>query len=201
MVATMSRFLFGSAIICYLGTVSFAQERASESRFSHKGLKAAIATASFDMIDERGLEEGEGGSLSIGYGFSDRFSIWATFLGSEHESSIREGNLYDFGGVELNFQHKFETEQNLQPYGKLGFGVYALEQRGSNAVLIGAGINLGLGVDYFFSRHFGIGAELMYKKLDYFEQSEDVGRGDLVTDLDPNLNGDTLGFMLTLTIQ
>ena len=50
-------------------------------------------------------------------------------------------------------------------------------------------------------RHFGIGAELMYKKLDYFEQSEDVGRGDLVTDLDPNLNGDTLGFMLTLTIQ
>ena len=82
-----------------------------------------------------------------------------------------------FGGAEINLQHKFETRSRLQPYGKVGLGVYGLGEDGSDVNLIGAGINLALGVDFFFARHFGIGAEVMYKKLDYFQQSTTTPEG------------------------
>ena len=179
----------------------YAQEQKQKSRFSHKGLKGAIGTASFDMISERGLEEGEGGTLSLGYGFSDRFSIWATLLGAEHPVGNRDSTITEFSGIELNIQHRFETRSRWQPYGKLGFGIYGLEQRDSNVSLVGAGINVGLGLDFFFAKHFGVGAELFYKKIDYFQQSVQTETGELLTDLDPNLNGDTVGFMLMFTIQ
>lgn len=105
-----------------------------------------------------------------------------------------------FGGAEINLQHKFETRSRLQPYGKVSLGVYGLGEDGSDVNLIGAGINLALGVDFFFARHFGIGAEVMYKKLDYFQQSTTTPEGDLITDLRPQLNGDTVGVVLTFTI-
>jgi len=179
----------------------YAQEKSLASRFSHKGFKAAISSASFEMIDERELGEGEGGALSLGYGFTDRFSMWLTFLGSEHISVNGEGLLTEFGGVELNLQQKFEIESRLQPYGKVGFGVYALREQNSDFAMIGAGLNVALGVDYLFSKHFGVGAEFMFKKLDYYSEMQETEQGDLFTDLNPVLNGDTVGFMLTLTIQ
>ena len=83
----------------------------------------------------------------------------------------------------------------------VGFGLYGLEARESNETLIGAGLNIGLGLDFFFARHVGVGAELSYKKIDYFSKSLHTESGELIRDLDPNLNGDTIGFMLTLTIQ
>jgi hypothetical protein len=83
----------------------------------------------------------------------------------------------------------------------MGLGVYSLQESGADVAFVGTGLNLGLGVDYFFSRHFGIGAEFVYKKLDFVARSEETDDGNLVTDLNPNLNGDTTGFFLTLTIQ
>ncbi|MFQ5677499.1 MAG: outer membrane beta-barrel protein [bacterium] len=179
----------------------YAQGNSSASRFSHKGLKAALGSASFEMLKERGLRDGEGGMLSVGYGFSDRFSLWLTLVGSEHASFNSEQLDTDFGGVELNLQHKFEIESRFQPYGKLGFGVYALSEKTSELAFVGAGLNVALGADFFFSKHFGVGAELMYKKLDYYSEKIETPDGNLFRDLDPILNGDTVGFMLTFTIQ
>lgn len=201
MCTKFARTFISAMIFTMLIAPVYAQEEKRESRFSHKGLKGSIGSASFHMISERGLEEGDGGVLSIGYGFSDRFSLWLSLLGSEH-SLIQAGGLQtDFGALELNIQHKFEIESRWQPYGKVGVGLYGLEEATSNVTLIGTGLNLGIGIDYFFSKHFGVGAEFMVKKLDYVKQSVETDGGDLVSDLNPNLNGDTVGFMITLMIQ
>ena len=74
-------YLFALLSVLILSSSVYAQEKNPGSRFSHKGLKAAISSASFEMIKERGLSEGEGGALSLGYGFTNRFSMWLTLLG------------------------------------------------------------------------------------------------------------------------
>ena len=193
--------LSGVLAVSVLSLSVYPQEKSPASRFSHKGLKAAIGSASFEMIAERGLNEGEGGALSLGYGFSERFSMWLILLGSEH-IPVNGGELITkFGGIEVNLQQKFEIESRLQPYGKVGFGVYALHEQNSDVALIGAGLNVALGVDYLFSKHFGVGAEFMFKKLDYYSKRQETEQGEFFTDLDPDLNGDAVGFMLTLMIQ
>jgi hypothetical protein len=171
------------------------------SRFSHKGIKAMIGTGSFQVTSERNLEEGEGGCVGLGYGFTDRSTFWLTLTGAQHPQTDSTARNVDFGGLELNIQHRFETRSRLQSYGKVGLGVYGLGEKDADVSLIGAGINLGLGLDFFFARHFGVGLEVTYKKLDYFKQSTKTPAGDLVSDIRPQLNGDTVGLLLTFTIQ
>ncbi len=179
----------------------WAQQPPNAPRFSNTGVKASVSTASFDMLDERGLQEGEGGALSLGYGFTQRFSLWLTLLGSKHARVNSDVKNVDFAGLELNLEHKFQSDSRLQPYGRVGVGVYGLQQENASSSLTGAGLSIGLGADYFLSRHFGIGAELTYKKLDYLQQTEKRGGGEFVSDISPNLNGDTVGFLLSLTIE
>lgn len=177
----------------------FAQDKKSKSRFSHKGLKAFIGVGDFEATSDRGLNEGEGGSLGLGYGFTDRFSLWITALGVEHPRKTANHLLTDFAGLELNLQHKFETQSRLQPYGKIGVGVYGLQDQGSDTVFAGFGLTIAIGTDLFFSQHFGIGAELIFKSLDYSYRTTDDG--DNFTKIQPQLDGDTVGFMLTFTVQ
>lgn len=197
MILTLIPTLFAFSFSLY----SQEQDQEQVSRFSHKGLKAALGSSAVEIIHERGLDEGEGGSLSLGYGFTDRFSLWLTLFGSEHPRLNGSEQKTEFGGIELNLQQKFEIESRFQPYGKVGFGVYALHEESSDVSLIGAGLNIALGVDLFFSKHFGVGAELMFKKLDYYSERRETVQGTLVTDLNPDLNGDAVAFMLTLTVQ
>lgn len=179
----------------------YSQEANPAARFSHRGIKFSIASGDLEMTSERQLKEGAGGMLNIGYGFTDRFTLWLTLVGSEHQSNILNSASTNFGGVEINLQHKFNPNSRWQPYGKVGAGFYALEEENSNVVLIGGGINLAIGLDFFFAKHFGVGAELMLKKLDYFSEHVETETGGIVTDIYPDLNGDTAGFMLTFTIQ
>ncbi len=183
-----------------LNVCSFAQETSQTGdRFSHRGIKAALGSASFEMTGERGLDEGEGGVLSLGYGFAERFSLWLSVAGAEHETS--DGVTTHFGGIELNVQHKFVATSRWQPYARVGAGLYALQEDGAEAAYLGSGIALGLGLDYFFFRHLAVGVEFTLKKLDFSQRRIDRGDGELITDLNPDLNGDTAGFMLTVTIQ
>ncbi|RMF65005.1 MAG: hypothetical protein D6743_08510, partial [Calditrichaeota bacterium] len=145
--------LLGSLLLFALVGVSRAQEKQQQqaSRFSHKGIKASVGTGSFDMISERNLAEGDGGMVNLGYGFTRRFSLWVTLLGSDHRRQDGSGGFSDFAGLELNVEHKFETESRFQPYAKVGGGLYFLEERGSPDTLIGSGVNLAVGVDFFFA--------------------------------------------------
>jgi hypothetical protein len=178
----------------------FAQSDSLQTRFSPRGIKFSLASGSMDMTPERGLSEGEGGMLNFGYGFTDRFTVWLTLIGSDHTSNV-DNSTTSFGGVEVNLQHKFNTRSRWQPYAKVGGGLYALDEEDSQVVLIGGGINLAVGLDFFFAKHFGVGAEIMLKKLDYFSRHFETETGGVTTDLYPDLNGDSAGFMLTFTIQ
>lgn len=187
-------------MILVLGVISlFSQEEKPESRFSHKGLKAALGLGTFEATSDRGLSEGDGGFISLGYDITNRFSLWLTALGAEHPRKTSNTILVEFGGLELNLQHKFATKSRLQPYGKVGVGVYGLQNQGSDTVIVGAGVNLGIGTDLFFCKHFGIGAELMFKSLDYSLQY--VEDEDNFSEIKPQLDGDTVGFMITFTVQ
>lgn len=187
-----------TAAICACG---YSQEIDPAARFSHRGLKFNLGSGGFEMTPERQLNDGEGGMLSLGYGFANRFTLWLTLVGSEHLTNSLDSRITNFGGVEINLQHKLNPHSRWQPYGKVGAGLYGLEEEHSNISLIGGGINLALGLDFFFAKHFGVGAELMLKKLDYFSERQKTNAGDVITDIHPDLNGDTVGFMLTFTIQ
>ncbi len=192
-----------SLVLVLLANIAivYSQEAAPSARFSHRGIKFSLASGNFEMTSERQLNEGEGGMLSLGYGFTDRFTLWGTLVGSEHESNSLNSVVTNFGGVEINLQHKFNPNSRWQPYGKVGAGLYGLEEDNSNITLIGGGINLAIGLDFFFAKHFGVGAELMVKKLDYFSEHVETETGEVITEIYPDLNGDTAGFMLTFTIQ
>lgn len=191
--------LFLLSLMLY-GSTAIAQEEAPVSRFSNRGFKASLGTSSFEMTSERNLKEGDGGALSVGYGFTDRFSLWLTLVGSEHKhigDNVRTG----FGGAEINLQHKFNATSKWQPYGKVGVGIYALGEDQAPTVYIGGGVNLGIGIDYLLGKHFAIGAEFMFKKIDYSKEAVEQESGDVLIDLNPKLNGDIAGFMLTFTVQ
>ncbi|MCG8603840.1 hypothetical protein MJD09_02435, partial [bacterium] len=74
-------------------------------------------------------------------------------------------------------------------------------EQGSNTTFLGGGFALGVGADWFFSRHFGIGAELQYKNVDYSKERVKVGGQTLERDLNPRLDGRSVGLMFTLTVQ
>lgn len=178
-----------------------AQQESAASRFSHRGIKGVIAAGSLEANSERELDEGDLGLLGIGYGFSDRFSLWLNLLGVDHPVKNAGSAPASMAGVELVMQHKFVTQSRLQPYGKVGVGLYGLEETNSDVTLFGGGFNFGLGMDFFFAKHFGIGAELIFKKFDYSHKRTKVEGGDLVTKLEQELDGDSAGLMFTLTIQ
>lgn len=48
---------------------------------------------------------------------------------------------------------------------------------------------LGLGADYFFSPHIGVGLEVQFKGQEYSRRSVKVDGKDVVTDVDPKLDG------------
>lgn len=181
-----------------------AQDKQPGSRFSHKGLKLAIGGGgNFENEFNRfggTLKEGSGGFLSLGYGFDNHFSLWLTALGMEHPR-LPNGAVTNFLGGEINLQYKPLTETRLQPYGKVGIGIYAMAEQDADTAFVASGFAASLGLDFFFSRHFGLGVEFQFKELDYFTRLDDLEGDTTDTVLNPQLDGKSRGIVLTLTIQ
>ena len=196
-------FVTGLLAVSLLSLPVWAQEENPKpaSRYSHTGLKAAVAFGGFQNDFSRELTDGEAGALSLGYGFSDKVSLWLTALGVEHPENAVNRSVTDFGGLELNFQYKFLPNSPLQPYGKLGAGLYATGEKGSNRVLQGGGLALALGIDWFFSRHVGVGLEAQFKSIQFNKERVTQNGQDVISDLNPKVDGESAGLMLTLTIQ
>lgn len=190
-------------IILILALMLYGQSLSAQSkpRFSHKGIKAALGFGNIDMPSSTNSGDGGAGMLSLGYGFSDRSTLWLSLIGTDNDSRSATRIVTEFGGVELAYQYKFRPESKLQPYGKIGIGGYALQENGMDPTFLGGGFNFAIGADYFFSRHFGIGAELNFKDIEYFSESRTVNGNEIVSDLRPHLNRDSRAFLITLTIQ
>ncbi len=193
----LSKIILISALMLYSHSL-FAQPK---HRFSHTGVKAALGFGNIDMPSSANSGDDGAGMLSLGYGFSDRSTLWLSLIGTDNESRSATQMMTEFGGVELAYQYKFRPESKLQPYGKIGIGGYALQENGMDPTFLGGGFNFAIGADYFFSRHFGIGAELNFKDIEYFSESRTVNGNEIVSDLRPHLNRDSRAFLITLTIQ
>ncbi len=195
----LSKIILISALMLYSHSLS-AQ---SKPRFSHKGIKAALGFGNVNMPSSANSGDDGAGMLSLGYGFSERSTLWLSLIGTgDNESRSATRMLTEFGGIELAFQYKFRPASSFQPYGKIGIGAYALQENGTDPTFFGGGFNFAIGADYFFSRHFGIGAEFNFKDIEYTKQSrKDSDGAERLSDLRPHLNRDSRAFLITLTIQ
>lgn len=194
------QLLKGIILISFIMLYGHSLHAQTKPQFSHKGVKAALGFGNFDTPSGRSGEDGAG-MLSLGYGFSDRSTLWLTLTGTDNEANSATRIMTEFGGIELVYQYKFMPESKFQPYGKIGLGGYALQENGVDPTFLGGGFNFAIGADYFFSRHFGIGAELNFKDIEYVSQSRTVNGEEIVSDLRPHLNRDSRAFLITLTIQ
>ncbi len=198
-----SKYVIVAGIIvgCLAATGYAQSEKKSVSPFSHKGIKAMAALGGLRVNGNEKLDDGQTVALGLGYGFSSRTTLWLALTGAEHSDEILNDAVTEFDGVELSFQYKFVADSPLQPYAKVGAGVYQVKRRGSNLSQQGGGFNVALGADYFFSRHVGLGVELNFKDIRYQQQRLELPGDDIVTDLEPEINRDTKGVMITLTLQ
>ena len=84
----MKRYLIKGSVILSLVVLAnsslFAQSDKPQPRFSHKGVKAANAARSYEMRSGEVLNERDWGLLSLGYGFSDRSTLWLSLTGGEY---------------------------------------------------------------------------------------------------------------------
>ena len=193
--------LASSLLLVFSFSALFGQEDKPKSRFSHRGIKIAFGAGSFENEFGDKLEDGGAGSLNLGYGFDDKFTLWLGLLGVEHPENSVNREATDFGGAELNLQYKLLPQSRVQPYGKLGVGFYGIGEQNSNVTFLGGGFALAVGADWFFWRHFGIGAELQYKNIDYSKERREILGKTVETDLNPRLDGKSVGLMFILTIQ
>lgn len=183
---------------------AFADDSGTEhktTRFSHRGVKAALGVGQLGTAEETQLEDGQAVTLNLGYGFSSHSTLWLAFTGSEHKGLQNKDLITEFDGAETTFQYKFRPESRLQPYGKLGFGVYGMKDLSQDTRQLGAGFVLALGTDFFFARHFGLGAELTFKDIKYYREQIQTLGGEVTNDLKPGINRDSFGFLITLTVQ
>ncbi len=192
--------LFNLAMVINFASL-FAHEKKPASRFSHKGLKGAISFGSFENEFGAKYKDGEAGALSLGYGFDDNFTLWLSGFGVEHPQNTVNLSKTEFAGLEVNLQYKFISQSRLQPYGKIGVGYYGIGVHGTNVVYMGTGFALAGGADFFLTKHFGVGIELLFKNIDYSKESRKINGKDVVSDINPKLDGKSAGLMLTITLQ
>lgn len=173
-----------------------------DERFSPRGIKGSFALGGISSTETASLDEGSYVALRLGYGFNDRVSLWASLAGSEQEwgkDSTRKDKDAATGGLELGVQYTIPTASRVQPYGRVGLGIYSLEDTKSHDAWTGGGLNFAVGADYFFSKHWGVGAEMAYRGFDYTQGR--IGKDGDFEDLDTPIDGDATSFALTLTVQ
>ncbi len=170
----------------------------SEPKYSNIGLKLNLGLGSQSFTASQELEENGAASLSLGYGVSQRVTLW---LGAQTgEFQHVQDPLYksDWVGLEFDVQYKLQPGKRFRPYGKIGLGTAFLGDDETKDVLNGGGVAWALGAEYRLARFLSVGAELYWKDFEYTQKQ--VGEDDF-TDLPSALEGNTRGFMLNFTLH
>jgi len=181
--------------------VGAARPALADDKNSNIGLKLKLGLGSQDVAKDRDLEKGDAASLSLGYGVSQRVTLWLGAEVSKHANELDASIKSDFVGLELGMQYKFRPHEKFRPYGKLGVGTYFLGlDDGSGVLLNGGGVNWALGAEYHLARFLSVGAELFWKDFDYTQQRVGGDENDF-TDLPDTLTGNTRGIMINFTLH
>lgn len=181
--------------------MSAAKPALADDKNSNIGLKLNLGLGSQDVAQERNLEKGDAASLSLGYGVSQRITLWLGADASKHKNELNSNVESDFVGLELGMQYKFRPHEKFRPYGKFGLGAYFLGlDDGSSVMLSGGGVNWALGAEYRLTSFFSVGAEVFWKDFDYTQQRVGDKKNDF-TDLPNPITGNTKGIMINLTLH
>ena len=178
-------------------SLRFTLLAAADDKNSNIGLKLNLGLGSQDVPASQNLEKGDAAALSLGYGVSQRVTIWLGADASKHTHELDPRLESDLVGIELGVQYKLRPYQKFRPYGKFGLGTFFLGSEGT--VLNGGGVTWGLGAEYRLARFLSVGAEFFWKDFDYTKQQ--IGKDNDFEDLVNPILGNTKGFMLNFTIH
>ncbi|MGH1365506.1 MAG: outer membrane beta-barrel protein [Calditrichia bacterium] len=182
----------------------FAQEEPAKTESmlrSHHGLKVNFGVGGFENKIKQldGRITGGALTLGLGWGINETSTIWLTVLGAGEEKEESQLEQEGFFALELGWQYRLRPKKTVQPYGKIGLGAYFLGQELLS--YSGGGLALAVGVDWDLSRHILIGAEFQVKGQEYSERRMTLNGTETVVDLNPSLEGESSGILLTLTIR
>ncbi|MDZ7290958.1 MAG: porin family protein [candidate division KSB1 bacterium] len=171
----------------------------AESRYSNIGLKLNLGFGTQDVPASQNLEKGDAVALRLGYGVSQRVTLWLGADLSRHQHELNPTLESDLVGFEFGLQYKLQPFQKLRPYGKIGLGTFFLGTEATDTVLNGGGVTWALGAEYRLMRFFSIGAEFFWKDFDYTRYR--IGKDNDFVKIENPILGNTKGFMLNFTIQ
>jgi len=197
-----SKMIFLVVALCATGlrtAIAVPGKDSSEYKYSNIGLKLTLGLGTRDVPSSQDLERGDAASLSLGYGVSQRVTLWLGMNTSKHVHELDPERESDIVGIELGAQYKLRPNQRLRPYGTFGIGTVFLGSEGKK-VLNGGGVMWALGVEYYLLRFLSVGAEFFWKDMEYTKQGENGVDGDF-TKLDRPINADTRGFMINFTLH
>lgn len=194
------KLVLTAAVLMAIGLSAALPVRANDKN-SNIGLKLSLGLGSQNVAKDRNLEKGGAASLSLGYGVSQRVTLWLGADVSKHEQKLNPDRENDLVGINLGMQYKFRPHEKFRPYGKLALGTNFLgTEDGLSTVLNGGGVNWALGAEYRLARFLSVGAEVFWKDFDYTKQRIGDDKNDF-TDLPDPLTGNTKGVMINFTLH
>lgn len=139
------------------------------------------------------IDKGNGIGIHLGYRLPTNFSIELTYQQTSHDSK-RGAIGFDVNHSELagGIKYNFNAEGLMQPFVKFAAGVHVLEVEGgaSNSGLVddayysGVGLDIGAGIDFFFTKRVSLGLDATYQSIHYTDASGIIEEGKLSDELD-----------------
>jgi opacity protein-like surface antigen len=195
-----TKVLLAAFLIAGFGlSASAPAQNNAEKKISNIGLKLNLGLGSQDFTAAQDWERGNAAALSLGYGVSQRVSLWLGASASTHDRESDQELESSLASLELGVQYKLRPGKKLQPYGKLGLGAFFLNTAKTQTTLSGGGVTWGVGAEYRLVRFLSLGAEFFWKDFDYTQQR--VGDNGEFYELARAMPGNSRGFLLNLTLQ
>lgn len=176
-----------------------AGKDSSDCKYSNIGLKLNLGLGAQDVASSQNLERGDAASLSLGYGVSQRVTVWLGLDVARHAHEQFQKLDSGFLGVEIGLQYKLRPNKKFRPYGAIGLGTFFLGTEETDTLLNGSGVTWALGAEYRLLRFLSVGAEFFWKDFDYTQIR--VGEEEDFARLEQPISGNTNGFLVKFTLH
>ena len=143
-------------------------------------------------------DAGGGYNFKLGYSFGS-IALEGDFFRTQHDGKAGFVDT-DLVGLSLNIRFSFsQVEDPTQVYFLAGLGAFELDFDEPDASgifeVLGAGLNLGGGIEHFFNDQVALNLGLIYRIITYDEATDFIGTYSI-----PNQNGDTFSLIAGLNL-
>lgn len=168
-----------------------AGQAAAQDRSSTRGLMLGVhlnaAAIQLDEDEGSDAENGIGGGLILGFGFSEQLSLFLRGDAAEisEDNDTGEDGSFTLVNLDLGGRYTFgSTAAALRPYAELGFSGTGLGfeltdgTQSADGVFSGAGLFLGGGLEYFFTPKAALNVGLTVGKGRFTAATVDGGSAE-----------------------